>query len=124
MLTILSAVSFDVSNIDANAMTLFIIGFSVVFGALIVIYLLFFFMPKIINFDNIGKGKKKKKNKKQKTEAEKTTEVTENSELYAAIAMALHLHFEDTHDLESMVLTMDIQDRVSSQWSSKIININ
>lgn len=122
MLTLLSAVTFDVSRIDANAMTLFIIGFSVVFGALIVIYLLFLFLPKVINFDNIGKGKKK--NKKQKTEAKKTKVLAEDSELYAAIAMALHLHFEDTHDEESMVLTMNIQERVSSQWSSKIININ
>jgi len=122
MLTLLSAVSFDVSNIDANAMTLFIIGFSVVFGALIVIYLLFFFLPKVFNFDAIGKPKEKKQKPEPKTE--KSTEVTENSEIFAAIAMALHLHFEDAHDEESMVLTMDIQDRVSSQWSSKIININ
>ncbi|MDD2636716.1 MAG: OadG family protein [Bacteroidales bacterium] len=124
MLTLLSAVSFDVSNIDANALSIFIIGFSVVFGALIVIYFLFFFLPKIVKFDNIGKRKEKNETKETKQKIEKTTAVSENSEIYAAIAMALHLHFEDAHDEESMVLTMDIQDRVSSQWGSKIININ
>jgi Na+-transporting methylmalonyl-CoA/oxaloacetate decarboxylase gamma subunit len=122
MLSLLSAISFDTSKIDANAITIFIIGFSIVFAALISIYLFFFFLPKIFNFD----GKEKKRSKKvKKTIESKGEEIKdENGEIIAAIAMALHLHFEDMHDEESMMLTMDIRDRVSSQWSSKIININ
>jgi Na+-transporting methylmalonyl-CoA/oxaloacetate decarboxylase gamma subunit len=121
MLAILSAISFDVSKIDSNAITIFIIGFSVVFGALIGIYAFFYFLPKIFNFNN---DKKKIAKTKKEIVVEDKSVNDENSEIFAAIAMALHLHFEDMHDEESMVLTMDIQERLNSQWSSKIININ
>ncbi len=121
MLSILNAISFDTSKIDANAVTVFIIGFSVVFGALISIYLFFYFLPKIVSFD--GKKKKKSESPKNKV-SDITNQNNENSEVFTAIAMALHLHFEDMHDEESMILTMDIKDRVNTPWSSKIANIN
>ncbi len=122
MLSILSAISFDTTKIDANAITVFIIGFSVVFGALISIYLFFNTLPKLINFN--PKEKKVEKKVKEKAVTVKEEIKTEDSEVFAAIAMALHLHFEDMHDEESMILTMDIKNRVNTQWGTKIANIN
>ena len=122
MLSILSAISFDTTKIDANAITVFIIGFSVVFAALISIYLFFNTLPKLINFS--PKEKKSEKKVKEKSVAVKEEIKTEDSEVFAAIAMALHLHFEDMHDEESMILTMDIKNRVNTQWGTKIANIN
>lgn len=122
MFSIFQAISFDTTKIDANAITVFIIGFSVVFAALISIYLFFNFLPKLISFEK--KEKKAKKTKETKVDVTKEDKIKENKEVYAAIAMALHLHFEDMHDEESMVLTMDINERTNTQWNSKIININ
>lgn len=122
MLSILSAISFDTTKIDENAITVFIIGFSVVFAALISIYLFFYFLPKLLNINSKEK-KSDKKVKGNKVSAKEETK-TEDSEVFTAIAMALHLHFEDMHDDESMILTMDIKNRVNSQWGTKIANIN
>ncbi|PLX06097.1 MAG: hypothetical protein C0596_16555 [Marinilabiliales bacterium] len=122
MLSLFQAITFDTSKIYANAMTVFLIGFSVVFAALISIYLFFYFLPRIISFEK--KEKKGKKVKETKVDVTKEEKIQGNKEIYAAIAMALHMHFEDMHDEESMVLTMDIKERAGTQWSSKIININ
>jgi Na+-transporting methylmalonyl-CoA/oxaloacetate decarboxylase gamma subunit len=122
MLSILSAISFDTTKIDENAITVFIIGFSVVFAALISIYLFFYFLPKVINFT--PKDKKPDKKSIDKKVSPKENVKSEDSEVITAIAMALHLHFEDMHDEESMILTMDIKNRVNTQWGTKIANIN
>ncbi len=120
MLSIISAITFDVSKIDANAMTIFLIGFGIVFAALITIYLFFNFLPKLLNI----KIKKKEKGTSKTESVKEASNNTENQEVYAAIAMALHLNMEDMHDEESMVLTIDLQSIVNSQWNSKIQNIN
>lgn len=118
-MTIISDISFDLSRVDGNAFTIFIIGFGVVFAALLIIYLIFSALSKILKI-NIKKSNSGAKSNVSATEVK--TDV--NSEIYAAIAMALSLHFEDTHDEESMVLTINLNDRLNSQWSSKIQNVN
>ena len=121
MLSILSAITFDISKIDENAITIFIIGFGIVFAALISIYLFFNFLPKLLTLN----FKKKKKTTVAKTsgKSEKSESIVDD-EVYAAIAMALHLHLEDQHDEESMVLTLDLARNINTQWNSKIQNIN
>ena len=41
-----------------------------------------------------------------------------------AIAMALHLYFDEVHDDESNVITIKRIERRYSPWSSKIYGIN
>ncbi len=125
MFNIFQSISFDISKIDENAITIFIIGFSVVFAALISIYLFFYFLPKIFKFNKpkSADNKPKKANKKVDKQIVESGN-QENKEVYAAIAMALHMHFQDMHDEESMVLTMDINQRLNTPWNSKIISIN
>jgi Na+-transporting methylmalonyl-CoA/oxaloacetate decarboxylase gamma subunit len=42
-------------------------------------------------------------------------------EVFAAIAMALHEEMEDVHDVEEMVITMNMEDQqpAASPWGSK-----
>ncbi|HRZ77979.1 MAG TPA: hypothetical protein P5248_11465, partial [Bacteroidales bacterium] len=46
------------------------------------------------------------------------------AEVSAAIAMALHLHFNAQHDLESNVVTIKRVSKRYSPWSSKIYGLN
>lgn len=42
----------------------------------------------------------------------------------AAIALALHLYFDEAHDIESNKITICEQDRRYSPWASKIFGLN
>lgn len=44
-------------------------------------------------------------------------------EVYAAIALALHMHLEEVHDYEKMILTLQRVMRPYSPWSSKIYGL-
>jgi glutaconyl-CoA/methylmalonyl-CoA decarboxylase subunit delta len=46
-----------------------------------------------------------------------------NDDVYAAIAMALYLHFNEIHDEESNVITIQRISKAYSPWSSKIYNM-
>ena len=46
---ILNTSIFDFSAIDNNAITVAIVGYSVVFGALVILFYLFSLIPKLIN---------------------------------------------------------------------------
>ena len=123
-MSIFSVVTFDLSAVDAFAWTIFIIGFAVVFTALIAIYGFFFFLPKLLSI-KIGKKKTEKLEKKKDKDLALSDDLnTKNSEVYAAIAMSLALYFDDQHDEESLVLTINLEDRINSQWSSKLQNVN
>ncbi|HNQ69486.1 MAG TPA: OadG family protein [Bacteroidales bacterium] len=117
---IINAITFDFTRVDSNAITIFIIGFGVVFSALTIIYLFFAFFPKLL------KVNLKKKDKETVKSENKSLNIIDNaeSEVFAAIAMALSLHFEDVHDEESMILTINLNERLNSQWNSKIQNID
>lgn len=50
--------------------------------------------------------------------------VTLQANTTAAIAMALHLYYDDPHDEEQHVITIKQVDRRYSPWNSKIYGIN
>ncbi len=103
--------------IDPHGWILALTAMTVVFTALIILYLLF----KLIGIINIRAGKKK-------SAAAQATTVKESSygevpaETYAAIATALHLYLveEEAHDDESFVVTLNPVDRTYTPWSTHI----
>jgi glutaconyl-CoA/methylmalonyl-CoA decarboxylase subunit delta len=122
-------ISFDFSAIDEYSITIFIVGYVIVFTALIILSFLFQFLPKIINFEKLeqigtSNHNQKPKDKKQKKDDKFTEILSDDKEDadYAAIAMAIHLHLNDMHDEESLVLTINRQRVINSPWSSKIYN--
>jgi len=107
---------------DPFGLGLAIISMSVVFAALIIIYL----MLKLFGY---GSKKMEAKNKQKTTpvaaaaptEAKDTTKKDEQltGEEAAAIATALHLHFNSMHDEESEIITIDMPSAHYSPWSQK-----
>lgn len=111
-------------EMDPYGWIMAVTSMSVVFIALIILYLI---------FKNIGKANVKAANKKSSAakapsassagEPKSYGEVP--AETYAAIATALHLFIEDNeaHDEESDVVTQRHTDRTYSPWSSKIYTL-
>ncbi len=104
--------------IDSNAIIITIVGYFIVFAALIVLYAVFFYIPKLMHI----KPKLKKKTNGQAVEKlEQEEELT--GDVIAAISMALHLHFNQYHDEESTSMTIKRESRLYSPWSSKIYQV-
>jgi Na+-transporting methylmalonyl-CoA/oxaloacetate decarboxylase gamma subunit len=94
---------------SATAMT-------VVFSVLLLLFLSFKYLAKI--HVRLSKKKAAEAQGVAIEEVEHTGE--ETGDIYAAIAIALHLYQNDIHDLEKMVITIDREDKIYSPWSSKI----
>lgn len=114
------------SSIDwAPALNLIGFSFSMVFTLLVVIVLslnLFGFF-----FSNLDKSDKKRLERRTTNAAQKsaTKQVSnEESEVQVAIAMALASYFQEVHDKESNVLTLEKLGKRYTPWSSKIYGLN
>jgi Na+-transporting methylmalonyl-CoA/oxaloacetate decarboxylase gamma subunit len=100
-----------------------IIAISVVFIALILLYLVF--RQVGVQLTVIQERRKSKA-----TEAAKPKPVTvaaaipTGSDVYAAIAVAIHLYTEELQNAEDTVLTINKVSRTYSPWSSKIHGLN
>jgi glutaconyl-CoA/methylmalonyl-CoA decarboxylase subunit delta len=94
-----------------------IVGYLIVFTALVVLFFVFNNFSKIINY-NIRK--KLKKEGKEHHPEKKELQIT--GEKAAAISMALYLYSE-LHDEESNVITIKRVSRSYSPWSSKIYGL-
>ena len=104
-------------QIDPMGVGMTFIGMSVVFLSLLLLYILFFNITKIINL-KLSLVKKEKSEKKQIP-----ISINPDEEVYASIGLALHLHFSELHDKESTVLTINKVARTYSPWSSKIYGL-
>ena len=112
------------ARIDPYGWIMALTAMSVVFTALILLYIIF----KQIGNASIRRGRKKtaKSNAPEAVKAAvAASEEVTTGETYAAIAMALHLFREenDSHDEESFVVTLNHTDRTYSPWSSKIYSL-
>lgn len=100
------------SNINLETLLIAVVGYVIVFLALVLLFFFFTMLPKIIN------AKIKKRSAENGVEIPDTEQAS--GEEIAAISMALHLHFSAMHDQESGVLTIKKVSRAYSPWSSKI----
>ncbi|MFH1120861.1 MAG: OadG family transporter subunit [Bacteroidota bacterium] len=96
-----------------------VIAMSVVFAALILLYIVFKNTKRMysINYKTLFTVRKKVIDTPVVAEAEITGEVN------AAIAMAIHLYMHQLHDHEETVLTIKKVARTYSPWSSKIYGL-
>lgn len=102
---------------NGNSLIVSSIGIVVVFLSLLFIYLIFVALTKALKrLDD------RKKLRSQKQVAPQPV-ADLNIEVNAAIAMALHLYFQEIHDHETTVLTISKVSRNYSPWSSKIYNL-
>lgn len=106
------------NEIDPWGVGMTFIGMAVVFFSLLLLYLLFLNITKILNL------KLKRSLKKAGKEEKEVKEVFETSgDTNAAIAIALHLYMNEMHDHESTVLTINRVTKTYSPWSSKIYGL-
>ena len=103
-------------------------GFLIVIMALVVLFLIFSGVSKIINADwKSIVNKDKRKNEVEVVENNNkdmnTSKNNVNDDVIVAIGLALSMSME-VHDEESGVLTIKRAQRITSPWASKILGIN
>jgi glutaconyl-CoA/methylmalonyl-CoA decarboxylase subunit delta len=104
-------------KLDPFGIGMTVIGYVVVFIALLLLYLLFFNITKLLQI-NV-----KRLLKREGKVIEVKEELSISGEVNAAIAMALHLYYSEIHDKEDTVLTINKVSRTYSPWSSKIYGL-
>ena len=112
---ILGNVTFDFSHIGPNEIVICIVGYLVVFSALVLMYFVFYNLPKILKI--------KLKIKKRSKEIIAENEICASGEVNAAIGLALYTYFNELHDEESNVITIKKISKFYSPWSSKIYGL-
>ena len=105
--------------ISNQGLTIAIVGWSIVFIALVVLVIIFNNIPKLINIktrENFLKTTKEKETTKKDLSVE--------GDVSAAIGMALYLYDNDEiHDEEFHVMTIKHAAKTYSPWSSKIYGV-
>lgn len=102
---------------EAGGYTISVVSILVVFVALGILVTIFMSIPKILTW-NV-----KTKLKKSGAPASETTHINVQGDVNAAIAMALHLYFNELHDEESNIITIKNATKQYSPWSSKIYGV-
>lgn len=106
------------STVGTQGLTVALVGILVVFGALIILYVLFSQLPKVINM-NI-RIKLRREGKYQCAEQD---DLSVEGNVSAAISAAISLYYSDIHDEESNIITIKNISRKYSPWSSKIYGV-
>jgi Na+-transporting methylmalonyl-CoA/oxaloacetate decarboxylase gamma subunit len=104
-------------KIDPYGIGMTVIGYTIVFIALLLLYIVFYNLTKIL-VKNIKRARKKEG---KVTNGSDTFELS--GEVNAAIAAALYLYYNELHDQETTVLTINRISRTYSPWSSKIYSL-
>lgn len=114
---ILNDISLGIPTVFESGLTIAVVGYVIVFSALVILFFVFSYLSKIINY-NI----RKKLRREGKYEHAKEKELHISGEVGAAISMAIYLYHE-LHDEESNVITIKKISRAYSPWSSKIYGL-
>ena len=104
-------------KLDPFGIGMTVIGYVVVFVALLLLYILFFNLAKVLQI-NV-----KKLLRREGKIIKIKEDLSISGEVNAAIAMALHLYYSEMHDKEDAVLTINQTSRTYSPWSSKIYGL-
>lgn len=111
-------INFDITKaFEEFPITLSITGYVVVFLALVLLIIIVTSLTKILSM------KVRKRLKKENKECAEIDDLNISGDVNAAIAMALHLHFDEIHDDEDTVLTILMQKKSYKPWSSKLYSM-
>lgn len=108
------------TEFDPTGVGLTAIAMSVVFIALIMLYLIYKWIGR--SFTSSSRKPVKSKGSEKQHGAEDNSEYI-SGEVNAAIAMTIHLYQNELHDLENPILTIQKVSRTYSPWSSKIYSL-
>ena len=96
------------------------VGYLVVFIALVLLVMIFTNLPKLYHIQIRNKLRRRGKIVNQNDDFHMDI----SGETNAAIGLALYMYFNELHDHENMVLTIDKVSKRYSPWSSKIYSVN
>lgn len=102
-----------------NALIITLLGFSLVFVLLVVLVFIVLIFGRVMS-ENV-KDKKVEKSVKVQNQTEMLSLTDEEN---TAVALAMHLAYEEIHDEETRKLTIKQTQRECSPWNSKIFGIN
>ena len=105
-------------TVTGETWTITLLGWVIVFAALLFLVGVFLIVPKIFNWS----AKRRLKTKGKVVVSD--DELSISGETNAAIATALHLYFNEMHDDESNVITIKEVRRRYSPWNSKLYGMN
>jgi Na+-transporting methylmalonyl-CoA/oxaloacetate decarboxylase gamma subunit len=111
---VLNSLGFNLSNVGTNDVIITVLGYGIVFLALLILYLFFFNLTKIII------AARKKRLKASGKHAENEDDLSISGEIAAAISMALLQHFQESHDIENTIITIKKVQSTYSPWNSKL----
>ena len=106
-------------DIDTSNYTIAIVGYIIVFLALVILYFVFSNIPKLLKLSIKIKFKRKYK----EDYIDEFPEILTGQE-NAAIATAIYLYFGQLHDEESTKMTIKKVKKDYSPWSSRIYNMH
>lgn len=109
---------------DPSGIVMALTAMSVVFSALVVLYLIFRTIGKFNVRAALRKERVAVAEMPQEAKVAAKPELEISGEEIAAISLALRRYDEDMHDIESHVLTINRVARAYSPWSSKIYGLN
>ena len=112
----------SILEITSLTWTVTLLGYAIVFTALIGLVLIFLTVPKI----HAARVKRRleKQGKLNSSDAISTDNLEVSGDENAAIAMALYMYFNELHDDESNVITIKRIEKRYSPWNSKIYGLN
>ncbi|MEN8223731.1 MAG: OadG family protein [Bacteroidota bacterium] len=110
-------IDFDISALFPEGIIIAIVGYITVFMALVVLYLVFTYLSKTLNY----RARKRLRKEGRYTAAEEK-QLFIGGDISAAIGMALYLYHE-LHDEESNVITIKRVSKAYSPWNSKIYSL-
>ncbi len=113
----LSEIQFDLSNVSGFSITVAVVGYIIVFAALVMLFFIYSSIPKLININVRQKLKRQGK-------CEDCGDLHIEGDVNAAISMALYLYLNEIHDEESDVITIKRISKQYTPWSSKIYSTN
>jgi glutaconyl-CoA/methylmalonyl-CoA decarboxylase subunit delta len=103
-----------IANIDEGLIILFV-GISIVFLSLLLLFAFFEYVVPAA----LGMLKRSPAKEESKPVIQPAAKVSSGEEI-AAVAAAVYLYLEETHDLENPVITISKSPKDYSPWSSKI----
>lgn len=104
-------------KIDPFGIGMTVIGYSVVFMALLLLYIIFYNLSKAMTLN----VKRLLKKEGKSDEASKVEEIS--GEVNAAIAYAIYLYYNELHDQENPIITINRVSKAYTPWSSKIYGL-
>jgi Na+-transporting methylmalonyl-CoA/oxaloacetate decarboxylase gamma subunit len=104
-------------KIDPFGIGMTVIGYGVVFIALLLLYVIFYNLSKAMTLN----VKRLLKKEGKSDEASKVEEIS--GEVNAAIAYAIYLYYNELHDQENPIITINRVSKAYTPWSSKIYGL-